>query len=293
MNASADLLRIYLEGQADLGTDEVILPHPWKPAPAQVATAPQVRAPVMEAARAPVYRETAGAPSEPTQAPAGLFETLTRAMETPKGSPAAVAAAAAKSRAPESTALPAFADLEAYWAHLEANPSLAAGDPNANVTRVVRAAGAQGAPLALVGLEPGEADLAAGLAFQGEAGALLGKMLKAIRMDPDLCYRTNLVKAARSSRPTQVELSRLGRWLQLELSLVRAPFTLLLGEACARAVLKVGKSIEEMRQEPFFIDGREFAVTWHPSELLQREALKRKAWEDLQWLQKRMSEGRS
>jgi uracil-DNA glycosylase len=46
-----------------------------------------------------------------------------------------------------------------------------------------------------------------------------------------------------------------------------------------------------LRQEPFRIEGREFAVTYHPAELLAREELKRKAWEDLQWLRKRMAEG--
>jgi DNA polymerase len=227
---------------------------------------------------------------EATQAPAGLFESLSKALEAPKAEAAALAAA--KPRAPEAVTLPAFADLEAYWTHLQAQPGLAAGDASASVTRVVRGAGPAGAPLAIVGLEPGEADAAAGLAFQGEPGALLAKMLKAIRLDAEACYRTNLVKAIRQTRPGQRELSRLGQWLHLELSLVRAPVVLLLGEACARAVLKVGKPIAELRQEPVFIDGREFVVTYHPTELLQREELKRKAWEDLQWLQKRMSEGR-
>ena len=31
-------------------------------------------------------------------------------------------------------------------------------------------------------------------------------------------------------------------------------------------------------------------VTYHPAELLRKEELKRKAWEDLQWLQRRMAQ---
>jgi uracil-DNA glycosylase family 4 len=66
---------------------------------------------------------------------------------------------------------------------------------------------------------------------------------------------------------------------------------LLLGEACAQAVLKTGKPLEELRQEPFRLEGREFVATYHPADLLTQEVLKRKAWEDLQWLRKRMAEG--
>lgn len=296
MSAPAALIRAYLETQSDLGTDEVILPHPWvRASPVPAATPASDRTTAPDRAHEPIapFASLPSIPAEPTQAPAGLFETWSKALEAPKGSASPGSTPPAKARLPETSALPAFADLDAFWNHLRANPGLAAGDPAAAVTQVVRGAGPAGSPLALVGMEPGEADLSAGLAFQGEPGVLLAKMLKAIRLDAEACYRTNLVKAARAAKPSQRELLRLGQWLHLELSLVRAPITLLLGEACARAVLKVGKSIEEMRQEPFFIDGREFAVTYHPAELLQREELKRKAWEDLQWLQKRLAEGRN
>jgi DNA polymerase len=198
--------------------------------------------------------------------------------------------AVARSRS-ESVSVPPFADLSAFWAHLAAQPGLAAGDSEAQVSLVVKGQGGAGAPLALIGLEPGEADAATGLAFQGEPGALLAKMLKAIRLDADACYRTNLVKAARATRATRRDIGRLLPWLHAELALAGAPIALLLGEPCAQAVLKTGKPIEELRQEPFRIEGREFAVTYHPAELLAREELKRKAWEDLQWLRKRMAEG--
>jgi uracil-DNA glycosylase family 4 len=118
-------------------------------------------------------------------------------------------------------------------------------------------------------------------------------MLKAIRLDAAACYKTNVVKAARATKATRRDAARLLPWLHAELSLVRAPYVLLLGEACAQAVLKTGKPLEELRQEPFRIEGREFIATWHPSDLLAREELKRKAWEDLQWLQKRMAEGQA
>jgi DNA polymerase len=270
---AAELLRAYLEGQADLGTDEVVLVHALPKAPKPVASVASASA------------SDGLSPSQP--ADTGLFATLSAALAAP-GAPPPRSGPAARA---ESAAPPAFANLAAYWAHLAAHPGTAAGDPSAAVTCVVRGTGAAGGPLALVGLEPDSADAAAGLAFQGDAGALLEKMLKAIRLDPQQCYRTNLVKAARPIRAARRDMARLLPWLHAELELTRAPIVLLLGEACAQAVLKTGKPLDELRQEPFRIEGREFAATWHPADLLAREELKRKAWEDLQWLQKRMAAG--
>jgi uracil-DNA glycosylase family 4 len=211
-------------------------------------------------------------------------------MTAPSGQVAAPQAAVPRTRS-EPVSVPAFPDLAGYWEYLAAHPSLASGDPEAQGVALVKAQGSAGAPLAIVGLEPGEADAVSGWAFQGEPGALLAKMLKAIRLDSDTCYRTHLVKAARATSATRREIGRLLPWLHAELALAKAPIALLLGEPCAQAVLKTGKPIEELRQEPFRVEGREFVVTYHPAELLVREELKRKAWEDLQWLQKRMAEG--
>ena len=287
--AAAELLRAYLDWQAEIGTEEVILSAPLAQPARQAAPAAQAsgRAPVSPASPAGARYEESATDTTP---PAGLFESLSKALQSGSGGLSQAASPApAATRAPDLSALPAFPDLAALWTHLEANPSLAAGDPTATVTRVIRGVGASGAGLALVGLEPGEADSQEGLALQGAPGELLVKMIKAIKMDPAGCYLTNLHKAARPAKAGRRDIVRLLPWLHLELGLVRAPFVLLLGEACAQAVLKVGKSLDELRQEPHRMEGREFIVTYHPRELLEREELKRKAWEDLQWLQKRMA----
>ena len=81
--------------------------------------------------------------------------------------------------------------------------------------------------------------------------------------------------------------------MHAELALVQAPMVLILGQECAQTVLKTGKTLEELRQETHFMEGRPFFVTYHPEDLLRNEALKRKAWEDLQWLQRRMAEAQA
>jgi len=298
------LLRAYLEAQSELGSDEVILPYPWVRKSVSAVSEPVQISSGFEAeprrAAAPGLATEASAKDrgngsgnfqqeDPVaSSPEGLLASLERALSEPTSS--AIRDASAPSRT-EPAAMPSFSDLDAYWSHLLAHPGVAAGDPAAAVVRVVRGHGPAGAILAVAGLEPGEADAAAGLAFQGEPGNLLAKMLKAIHLDAAACYQTNLVKAFRAGRATRRDLARLLPWLHAELGLVRAPFVLLLGEACAQAVLKTGKPLEELRQEPFRMEGREFVVTYHPADLLAREELKRKAWEDLQWLRKRMAEG--
>jgi uracil-DNA glycosylase family 4 len=294
-------LREYLLGQADLGVDEVILPFPLPRAttvPRQVVfgnQTPEEPEASDTAAGDSVRSRTDSAPATPGPRPVesgdgyGLFASLSQALSGPGPFRGPEPEAAARPRV--ESALPAFAGLAAYWSHLEAHPGAAAGDPTASGVRIVKGLGPAGAALALVGLEPDAADAAAGSAFQGEAGILLDKMLKAIRLEPGSCYKTLLVKGARSARASRRDQARLLPWLHAELGLAGAPFVLLLGEACAQAVLKTGKSLEELRQEPFRIEGREFAATYHPADLLAREELKRKAWEDLQWLRKRMGGG--
>jgi uracil-DNA glycosylase family 4 len=309
MTSSPSVLRAYLEFQAELGTDEVILPYPLErrqnpateTAPAALRPGNGASAPRAYSANRDQSPESRpGGPSaedgtraaglEPHAPTESLIASLSQAISAASGQAVAPQPAVARPRA-ESASLPAFPDLAAYWEYLAAHTGAAAGDPEAQGVSLVKAQGNAGAPLAIIGLEPGEADAASGRAFQGEPGALLAKMLKAIRLDAEACYRTHLVKAARATRATRRDLGRLLPWLHAELALVQAPVALLLGEPCAQAVLKTGKPIEELRQEPFRVEGREFVVTYHPAELLVREELKRKAWEDLQWLQKRMAEG--
>ena len=304
---SGALLRAYLEGQADLGLDEVILPYPPvlsrqgaglpdASGVGAVAVAPRAGGEPQDLgsqdARSADAGKANGNPATPSTSgdPAGgsLFASLSQAL-VESGAKAVAARVSLRSRT-EPLPVPDFPDLDAFWSYLSGQPGAAAGDPAVSATGVIRGQGAAGASLALVGLEPCDADAAMGFAFQGQPGALLAKMLKAIRLDAAACYKTNLVKAARATRATRRDLARLIPWLHAELALVRAPFVLLLGEACAQAVLRTGKAMDELRQEPFRVEGREFSVTYHPAELLAREELKRKAWEDLQWLQKRMAE---
>jgi uracil-DNA glycosylase family 4 len=313
MAAEFFLIRAYLDWQSEMGSDEVVLPQPLvkrgsavpastgssatafaagaradadrRAATGSMATMPVPPGQAPEGALQPGYPATQGAGANPA---ADLYASLTQALNKTPDSRSAESGGSGvpgrgAARGPEALSLPVFADLAALWDHLESDKI--AG------TALVRGSGPVKAPLALVGFEPGEADLAEGLPFQGEPGVLLEKMMRAIRLDIRELYRTHLIKARIPGKVwSRRELIRPIPLLHAELGLAQAPMVLLLGQECAQAVLKTGKTLDELRQETHRMEGREFFVTYHPAELLRKEELKRKAWEDLQWLQRRMAQ---
>jgi uracil-DNA glycosylase family 4 len=298
-----DLLREYLAWQGEIGSDEVILPHPMarKQAVAATAAASAVSTPVAAIASnsaglshtAIEEEQPAGfqhAPAFQPTSPSNLFGDLSRALEAAgkiekeDGLPQARFV-----RTVEASNLPAFLGLQDYWEYLEKHSrTLFASESE---IRILRGQGPEQSPLSLVSLEPGENDAAEDRLFTGEAGTLLEKMMRAIRLDTAQLYRTSLAKHHAKGRTwSRRDWVRLLPLLHIELALAKVPMVLLLGEACAQAVLKTSKTMDELRQTPHREGGRDFAVTYHPDELLKRDELKRKAWEDLQWLQRRMTQ---
>ncbi|MDB5105803.1 MAG: polymerase [Fibrobacteres bacterium] len=348
MMATAELIRAYLDWQSEMGTEDVILPHPLVRKTAAVSLAkagsigqsPHAMHPGFQsgqeedspAPKGPGYVEpefqpgnpvspsggTLAQPSRPDQAAvaAELFQSLSKALEkssdSRKGEISLVTGPGrtAGIRPSEASNLPVFTDLDGFWTYMESQPRLLQGEipgtssqtgadltsagRGAAAARVIRGVGPAKAPLALVGFEPGAADALEGKAFQGDNGTLLEKMMKAIRLDTRELYLTNLIKVAEPGKAwSRRELNRILPFLHIELGLAQAPMVLLLGQDCAQTVLKTGKPLEELRQETHRMEGREFFVTYHPQELLRKEELKRKAWEDLQWLQRRMAEAQA
>ncbi|HKP97722.1 MAG TPA: uracil-DNA glycosylase family protein [Fibrobacteria bacterium] len=303
MMATAALLKAYLDWQSDMGTEDVILPHPLVRKAARAA-GPQAANP-RGAPGDGKPAQKAAMPSPGEAAAPGLFESLAKALEraaNPKAADSVPSDAFGGSagRGTEAHNMPFFPGLGDFWEYLEKRPRLLLGEAPAAgaettalpVSQVIRSAGPAKAPLALIGFEPGDAEAAEGKAFGGEAGALLEKMMRAIRLDLGGLYLGNLVKVRVAGKAwSRRELARIVPLLHIELGLAQVPKVLLLGQECAQAVLKTGKTLDELRQETHRMEGREFFVTHHPRDLIRKEELKRKAWEDLQWLQRRMAEG--
>lgn len=153
--------------------------------------------------------------------------------------------------------LPAVATLEAARAAVQGCRGC---DLWRDATQAVFGEGAPGAPLVLVGEQPGDQEDVEGRPFVGPAGRLLDAALEEAGIDRSLAYVTNAVKhfkwQARGKRrihqkPSRSEQTACRPWLELELALVAPRVLVCLGATAAQALL-----------------GRDFRVTRHRGQLL-------------------------
>jgi uracil-DNA glycosylase family protein len=148
-----------------------------------------------------------------------------------------------------------------------------------NATQTVFGEGPEGAPLMLVGEQPGDAEDLAGRPFVGPAGKLLDRCLAEARIDRTKTYVTNVVKhfkwVARGprrihSKPNAVEIEACFPWLEAEISVVAPRIVVALGATAAQALF--GKAfrvtLDRGRLVPFALAPYALA-TVHPSALLR------------------------
>lgn len=157
-------------------------------------------------------------------------------------------------------------------------------------TQAVAGRGATGAPLMLVGEQPGNDEDLAGEPFIGPAGRLLKEAMDAAGVRRERTYVTNAVKHFKwvpqgprrlHQKPGVREVKACHNWLAAEIRLVRPRLILCLGATAGQAIVgkgfRVGQDRGRQLHSPF---GPAFA-TAHPSAILrvpdpaaQKEALR-------------------
>ncbi|BDB42339.1 MULTISPECIES: UdgX family uracil-DNA binding protein [Mycobacterium] len=129
-----------------------------------------------------------------------------------------------------------------------------------DATSTVFGRGDTGAPLMLVGEQPGDQEDQAGQPFVGPAGRLLQRALAEAEVDAKMTYQTNAVKHFRFKRvgkrrihekPGRTEVVACRPWLIAEIEVVRPHVVLCLGATAAQSLL-----------------GSTFRVTAHRGEVL-------------------------
>ena len=145
--------------------------------------------------------------------------------------------------------------------------------------RAVMGEGPLGAPLMIVGEQPGDQEDQAGRPFVGPAGQLLDDYLQAAGIDRSAAYVTNAVKHFKfvwkgkhrlHQSPGAKEIDTCRWWLEAERDLVKPRLVLALGASAARGLLGKTVSITKARGTPMHLeDGTELWVTAHPSYLLR------------------------
>ena len=152
--------------------------------------------------------------------------------------------------------------------------------------------GKQSADLMFVVLSPSASDDENAVICSGEAGALFSKMLTAIDIDIDDVYISSLLKCSVPMNYTvsPQDLLSCNGYLEQQIQFVQPELIIVLGEVAARCLLQKDLSIDDYRA---MNDGMQAQVasvplffSYSPEELLLQPASKRKAWSDLQQLQK-------
>tara|TARA_Y100000590_G_scaffold433177_1_gene549936 strand:+ start:3658 stop:4284 length:627 start_codon:yes stop_codon:yes gene_type:complete len=155
-------------------------------------------------------------------------------------------------------------------------------------SRIVHGVGAEHADLFLIGDAPGAVEDQEGVPFQGEAGALLDKMLAAIGQNRTTVFMTTLVKCAppMERKPNGDEVLQCRSFLLRALRIVQPKVILTLGSFPTQSLLNTTLPISQMRGRLHVWEEWNILPTFDPSYLLRNPSAKKEAWKDLQWVQK-------
>ena len=156
--------------------------------------------------------------------------------------------------------------------------------------RIVFGQGNPAARLLIVGPAPGPAEEAAGLPFQGEGGALLDRMLAAIKLNREMVYLTGLIKCPSSGSlpPTPDEVRECLPHLLSQIAAIKPRLICTMDTLSAQVLLHSRKNLFQLRGRFHDYQGIPLMPTLPPELLLRNPELKKTAWEDLQLIQKRL-----
>ncbi|MGZ3692712.1 MAG: uracil-DNA glycosylase [Bdellovibrionota bacterium] len=148
--------------------------------------------------------------------------------------------------------------------------------------------GSPEARVAFIGDFPSESDNETGEPFSDEAGALLNKMIVAMKLRPEETYLTNAYKC-HPPVGQAVENSLFGaceKHLKIQMQSVKAEIIVAMGERAAQAIAHSEAPLRVLRKQELEWNGKKVICTHHPRELLHSPTKKKEAWEDLQSVMK-------
>src|SRR4051795_10814333 len=148
-----------------------------------------------------------------------------------------------------------------------------------NATQAVFGEGTPGAPIMLVGEQPGDKEDLAGHPFVGPAGALLDEALAEAGIDRKTVYVTNVVKHFKweprgkrriHKKPNAAEITACRPWLEAEVAVIKPRAIICLGSTAAQAV--IGPKFRVSIQRAQFVNSPLapfVTATVHPSSILR------------------------
>ncbi|MDF1754776.1 MAG: uracil-DNA glycosylase family protein [Verrucomicrobiales bacterium] len=166
--------------------------------------------------------------------------------------------------------------------------------------QLVFAAGNPEADIMYIGEAPGFEEEEQKKPFVGPAGQKLDQILKAMGLQREDVYISNILKyrpkigdgrfQEKSERkPTPDELAASVKFVRSEIEVIRPKVIVVLGGTAAEGLLDMSGSVTSLRGRFYELDGIPVSVTYHPRHLLRVESEpdkeqarqeKRKVWED-------------
>ena len=150
-------------------------------------------------------------------------------------------------------------------------------------TQAVFGMGNPNADLLIVGEAPGEDEDLKGEPFVGRVESLLDAMLKAIGLDRQQVFITNVLKCRTPDdrNPHTSEMVCCDAYLQRQIELIQPRIILALGRIAAHHLLLSQESLGALRRQSHSYNGIPLVVSYHPAYLIRKPVEKRKSWEDL------------
>ena len=142
-------------------------------------------------------------------------------------------------------------------------------------------------PIMLIGEAPGAEEDISCLAFQGENGKLLKKMLIAINIKMEKIYLSYAVnfRPPEDRKPTAQEIKRYSLFLKEHVSIINPKIIILMGSTAMESMTGINNKISNERGnwKEIIIKNKTYSmmITFSPSYLNRFPENKRHAWEDL------------
>lgn len=148
----------------------------------------------------------------------------------------------------------------------------------------------------IVGEGPGQKEDEMGKPFVGDAGLLLNKMLKAINIDRESIYITNVVnfRPPNNRKPEPAEINRYSEYLRKHISIINPKILILMGSTAMESLFGTGIKISKERGnwKEVIINNQTYLtmITFHPAYLLRQPDQKKYSWADLKQIRKKIDE---
>jgi DNA polymerase len=183
-------------------------------------------------------------------------------------------------------AVPAIDVSTLDWPALElAVSACTACELHQSRTQTVCGVGSRVAEWMVIGEAPGAEEDQQGEPFVGPSGKLLNNMLRALGLQREQVFISNILKCRppEDRDPLPAEISQCEPYLQRQIELVAPKVILAMGAVAAHHLLQVDTAVTKLRGQLHHYGQTPLVVTYHPAYLLRKPSEKAKSWADLRF----------